>query len=255
LERGTSIGSSEINTPIQLLRSVTPSKRPAPGDLLPGQPAVNTHSSDPGLYFTNSDQSELFKIGPCHVGPTAPNSSPVGHPGNSTGESWLDTSGDGSPVLKIWDGSEWQTTEFSVSNTIWVDPDGNDDNSGLSPSLPKKTIKDALINATSGTVIKVSPGVYEEDNPLEFPEDDISIVGSGQQSTRIILGNDEDLFHVRSGCSISYFAFEGDPVTSKAMVAFPPGGAGIILNPPEVQDCVNKVEGSVGVLATLEKEV
>ena len=243
-----SLSSSEVNTPIQVLRSVSSSKRPTPDDLLLGQPAVNINISDPGLYFADSTQSELIKIGPCHVGATAPNSSPTGYVGNSVGETWLDTSLDEYPVFKVWDGSEWRSIGSSFNNTLWVDPNGSDDNSGLSQDLPKKTIKAALEISTEGTLIHVSPGTYLEDNPLEFPESGISIVGSGQQVTRIVLENDNDLFHIKDGCSVSCFSFEGDPVTSKAMVAFPPGGAGVISNIPEVKDCVSKVEGSVGVL-------
>lgn len=97
-------------TPVQLLRSAVLKKRPDPALLLAGQPGVNTNPDEPGLFFADSTGAELFKIGPCGVGTSAPNSGATGNPGqlgNTKGEMWLDTSGP-TAVLKIWDGSSWQ---------------------------------------------------------------------------------------------------------------------------------------------------
>jgi hypothetical protein len=90
-------------TQIQLLRSSIPNFRPDPGQLLPGQPAVNTDANQPGLFFTDSNGS-LTKIGPCTVSATPPNTSPAGYPGNSKGELWFDIE---VQTLKIWTGSAW----------------------------------------------------------------------------------------------------------------------------------------------------
>jgi hypothetical protein len=79
-------------TPIQVLRSEVNNKRPDPTKMLDGQPAVNINSSQPGLFFRD-DTEELFKVGPCYVGEDPPNDpaiAPVGWPGNSVGELWLD---------------------------------------------------------------------------------------------------------------------------------------------------------------------
>ncbi len=94
-------------TPIQLLRSQIPNKRPDPALLLPGQPAVNISPTDPGLYIADSSAG-LVKIGPTYVGPVAPNTGavPPGAVGNSAGEMWLDTAGT-DPVLKVFDGVVW----------------------------------------------------------------------------------------------------------------------------------------------------
>jgi hypothetical protein len=92
---------------IQILRSEVSQKRPLPENLLPGQPAFNSNPAEPGLYFADSTGSGLIKIGPCHVGDTAPNSSPAGYTDKSKGEFWLDTSDPGAPVLKVWGGSSW----------------------------------------------------------------------------------------------------------------------------------------------------
>ena len=92
---------------IQLLRSQIPNKRPDPVLLLSGQPAVNISVEDPGLYIANIN-SDLIKIGPTYVGPTAPNTGAVvpGALGNSRGEMWLDTFST-TPSLKVFDGTNW----------------------------------------------------------------------------------------------------------------------------------------------------
>ena len=70
-----------------------------------GQLALNSEAASPGLFFKNSNGA-LVKVGPIHVGATAPNitSASGGTSGNSTGESWLDTSVTPNE-LKVWNGS------------------------------------------------------------------------------------------------------------------------------------------------------
>lgn len=245
--------SSDIITPIRLLRSSTASKRPVPGNLLAGQPAVNINSNDPGLYFANSTLSNLLKIGPCHVGPSAPNSSPAsgGHPGNCLGESWLDTSSPSTPILRVWDGSNWRASGHGLTGFIWVDVNGDDSNPGTSPQDPKLTIKSALSSAPPGTVILVSPGSYEEDNPLVFSDENITLMGvGGPESTHILPQNlDEDLFYVVDKCIIGGFSFEGAFTTllPKSTVSFPPLGAGAISEPPLIKNCHNNLGNSIGI--------
>jgi hypothetical protein len=241
--------SSDIIKPIRLLRSSTASKRPIPNVLQSGQPSVNIEGSDPGLYFLNSDGDDIIKIGPCHVGNTAPNSSPVpgGYTGLSRGEMWLDTSPAGPPILKTWDGLQWVAFGFSLSNYLWVDKSGDDSNSGQSPNDPKLTIGGALSVATQGTTILVSPGTYEEDNPLNFPFSDISITGAGSGNTFIELSNDDDLFYVRDNCFVEDFCITGVPSSLRSIMSFSSLGAGDITKPPLIKNCINNVEGSVGI--------
>ena len=100
-------------TPVQMLRSEVLNKRPDPQKLLPGQVAVNTNSQEPGLYFSDDTGNSLVKIGPCSIGPVAPNTGATGAPGslgNVRGELWLDTTStfdQPGPVLKVYDGSQW----------------------------------------------------------------------------------------------------------------------------------------------------
>ena len=89
------------------LRSSTANKRPTTA-IADGQLALNTNTASPGLFFKDSAGTGIVKIGPVHVGTTAPNSTPAagGSSGNYTGEQWLDTSV--SPAqLKVWNGSAW----------------------------------------------------------------------------------------------------------------------------------------------------
>jgi hypothetical protein len=99
-------------TPIQFLRSLVFNKRPEADKMLPGQPAVNTNPSQPGLFFADDTGNSLFKVGPCTVSNTPPNDGATtpGQLGNSVGETWLDTTVtplQPGPVLKIWDGTQW----------------------------------------------------------------------------------------------------------------------------------------------------
>ena len=61
---------------LQHLRSGTANKRPIPDVMASGQLAVNTNEASPGLFFKDSN-GDLVKVGPVHIGTTAPNSSPA----------------------------------------------------------------------------------------------------------------------------------------------------------------------------------
>jgi len=101
---------------LQHLRSSTADKRPTPGAMSDGQLAMNTNLASPGLFFKDSN-GDSVKIGPVHVGTTAPNATPGagGQAGNSKGEQWLDTSSS-RYVFKIWDGTAWRTEDGEFVN-------------------------------------------------------------------------------------------------------------------------------------------
>lgn len=116
-------------TPIQVLRSEVLNKRPDPAKMLAGQPAVNTDADQPGLFFADNTGNALFKVGPCTVGTLPPNDpaiAPIGSPGNTRGELWLDTTPSTldrpGPVLKVWDGNQWiECMPYRYANTIVSD--------------------------------------------------------------------------------------------------------------------------------------
>lgn len=93
---------------LQHLRSSTANKRPTPAAMAAGQLALNTEATSPGVFIKDASGG-LVKVGPVHVGTTAPNASPAagGATGNTLGECWFDTTG-GTYTMKVWDGSAWR---------------------------------------------------------------------------------------------------------------------------------------------------
>jgi len=101
---------------LQHLRSSTANKRPVPSGIADGQLAINSNLASPGLFVKDSN-GDLVKVGPVHVGATAPNVSPAsgGQAGNSKGEQWLDTASS-RYVFKVWDGTAWRTEDGEFVN-------------------------------------------------------------------------------------------------------------------------------------------
>lgn len=110
---------------VQHLRSTTASKRPTTAALLAGEISLNTDGGTPGLFFKNSADNAIIKVGPTEVSGTAPNASPAsgGSAGNSSGEMWLDTantSGNSLRALKVYDGAVWQYVGSTTIGTSSV---------------------------------------------------------------------------------------------------------------------------------------
>ena len=131
---------------LQHLRSNTASKRPTAAAMSDGQIAVNTNATSPGLFFKDAGGT-IVKVGPVHVGTSAPNSSPAagGSTGNSVGEQWLDTSG-GSYVFKVWDGSAWRSEAGE-----FVDVAGDTMTGDLTISGADQVMSNGEIIAATGT--------------------------------------------------------------------------------------------------------
>ena len=101
---------------IQTRRSSTANDRPFPVRLGAGELAVNNNSTSPGLFFadnTASPSTGLIKVGPVHIGSTAPNTSAAGFTSLSKGETWLDTAS--TQIFKIYDGSAFQSVKAVAS--------------------------------------------------------------------------------------------------------------------------------------------
>lgn len=100
---------------VQILsrRSALLFDRPFPSRIGVGELTLNANAGDPGIYFADSTQTSLIKAGPTYVGSSPPNASPVGFTSLSKGESWLDTAS--THVLKIYDGTGWQTAKAVAS--------------------------------------------------------------------------------------------------------------------------------------------
>lgn len=95
-------------TPVTLLskRSGNASDRPLDTTVQAGELAINFGAADNGLYFKDS-AGDIRKVTGTHYGTNAPNSSPAGETGNSTGETWVDSSSS-AYYLSVWNGSSWQ---------------------------------------------------------------------------------------------------------------------------------------------------
>ena len=112
-----------MTTQVLHLRSAVDQLRPRPTDLLDGQLMLNTNASEAGVYFRLSNNS-LARLGGVHVGTTPPNSSAAGHPGNSEGEAWVDTTNPQKPLFKVYQNGAW----FIVSTSGL---DGNKGDQGI----------------------------------------------------------------------------------------------------------------------------
>ena len=98
-----------------------------------------------------------------------------------------------------------------VTNVLYVTMDGDDTNDGRAqdPSRACRTIGAALRSPyyQSGTQIRVSPGHYLENNPLQL-KPYTSIMGSDLRTTSIEpINKTQDLFHMNSGCYLAFMQF------------------------------------------------
>jgi hypothetical protein len=134
----------------------------------------------------------------------------------------------------------------SVSNVLYVSESGNDNNSGASLNLSKRTIRAALAVSTRGTTIFVKSGDYTENNPMIVP-DFVSVVGDNLRSVIVRPQNvTQDLFYVNNGCYLAHMTFK-DHVSPAAAVAFnPDGSAGVISTSPYVQNCTSMTSDGTG---------
>jgi hypothetical protein len=134
---------------LQHLRSSTADKRPTPAAMSDGQLALNTNLASPGLFFKDSN-GDSVKIGPVHVGTTAPNVSPAvgGEAGNSLGEAWLDTTA-ANPILKVWNGSAFVAVQPVGTGTVVSTADTG---TVTSTMILDGTILNADINASAAIV-------------------------------------------------------------------------------------------------------
>jgi predicted acyltransferase (DUF342 family) len=96
-----------------------------------------------------------------------------------------------------------------AGKTIFVNQNGNDDNSGLTENDAKRTIKSAASISLFGDTIKVFPGTYVEDNPIVL-NPTVSVEGAELRNCVVTPKNpSKDLFLVNNGCHITDISFIG----------------------------------------------
>ena len=150
-----------------------------------------------------------------------------------------DRPGIGTDIIRIGAGA-------TVTNLLYVTQDGNDNNTGKKLGDAKRTIGAALTTATTGTIIKVSAGTYEENNPLKIPSQ-VSIVGDSLREIIVQPQNsDKDLFHVSPGNYVAEMSFTGILNSGKAIFAFDPDTIKYFAQSPYVQNCTNFIPNSIG---------
>ena len=126
--------------------------------------------------------------------------------------------GIGTRVVEVGAGS----TTF-VGKTLFVAENGNDDNTGLDETNAKASIKAAVALAVPGDTVKVFPGTYTENNPINLA-DNVSVEGTELRRCLVAPQNtNTDLFYVSQGCHITDLSFVGGPMTNgAAAIAFRP---------------------------------
>ena len=161
---------------LQHLRSNTASKRPTPASMADGQLAVNTNATSAGLFFKDA-AGALVKVGPVHVGTSAPNSSPAGSSGNALGEQWLDTSG-GGYVLKVWDGSAWRSEAGE-----FVDTSGDTMTGALVMDNQQQVrFRETTANGTNYIALQ-APASVSSDKTITLPDVTGTVVTTGDSGT------------------------------------------------------------------------
>jgi len=145
--------------------------------------------------------------------------------------------GIGSEVVRVAAGA-------TVTNILYVTPDGKDTNTGLKLGDAKRTIGAAVTAATTGTVIKVAAGTYIENNPISLPNQ-VSIVGDSLREVSVTPQNQGDLFYVSNGNYIAEMSFVG-PANTGAIFAFNPNSPVYNNQSPYIQNCTNFIPSSIG---------
>jgi hypothetical protein len=110
-----------------------------------------------------------------------------------------------------------------AGKTIFVNQNGDDNNSGLTENDAKRTVKSAASIALFGDTIKVFPGAYIEDNPIVL-NPTVSVEGAELRNCVITPKNpSKDLFYVNNGCHITNLSYIGqESRDGAAIVALQP---------------------------------
>lgn len=97
----------------------------------------------------------------------------------------------------------------SIGRTFFVTTQGDDNNLGLTQADALASIKKASEYAQPGDTIKVSAGIFTEDNPIVL-RDNVSVEGFELRNCYIAPNNpSDDLFHINNACHLTDLAFIG----------------------------------------------
>jgi hypothetical protein len=195
-----------------------------------GQLAVNTEATSPGLFFKNAS-GNLVKVGPVHVGTTAPNASPAsgGETGNTLGEQWLDTTG-GTYVFKVWDGSAWRS-----ETGTFVDVNGDTMTGALGVIAGSASTPGLFVSGDTNTGI-YSPGA-----------DQLSIATGGTERFRVDSTGQIEAVSLGTAAAPT-FSWTGDPNTG----IYSPGADQLAISSNGTQRLLIDSSGNVTIDSTLK---
>ena len=231
--------------------------------------------------ITGSDTLSLYADIVSNITPQTSSTYDLGEPGLSWGNAYVDTliaSSLTGPLgkeinitpdpgnlvningnVRIY-GNNPLGTGVVTQHILYVNMDGSDTNDGGAQDASRacRTISGVLQSPLykPGTSIKVAPGRYLENNPLQL-KPYTSVIGSDLRTTIIEpINKTQDLFHVQSGCYLNYMMFANGQSgllpgtgytagTNRGAYAtsFPPnyGGEKIyITHSPYIQNCTNQ---------------
>lgn len=132
----------------------------------------------------------------------------------------------------------------SVTNILYVSKDGDNLNTGEKLGDAKSSIKSAIQNASYGTVIKICPGNYIENNPIFIPNG-VALIGDGQREVTIIPQNNDNIFYIGDGITIENISFTGS--SNYAIFSYSPNEIIEITKPPLIKNCTNYINTSTGI--------
>ena len=134
----------------------------------------------------------------------------------------------------------------SVTNIVFVSPDGDDTKDGRRVSTAKRTVGSALTIAEASTVIRISAGNYSENNPLILPEQ-VTLLGDSLREVSLSPQNaDKDFIYVANGSYVENMSFTGTLNEGKAIISFNPDKPSFVTQGPYIRNCTNFITNSIG---------
>lgn len=180
-----------MSVQILRLRSSLLYDRIFPVRLGEGELALNFNATEPGLYFKdNSGTPQLIKVGPIHVGNSAPNAVPAGNISLSKGEAWLDTTS--TKIYKIYDGSTWQTPKAVTGASATLFPSSPTD--GQFHYL-KSTTKLYVYNADVSTWVDFTLGIPTY---IEAGNTKAEVIDTGADGRFVVTTEGTEQFRINS---------------------------------------------------------
>ena len=147
--------------------------------------------------------------------------------------------GDGSNLTNV-------VSTLSITNQLYVTPDGNDENDGYSYSNAKRTVGSALTVAKASTVVNITAGSYVENNPIILPEQ-VTLLGDSLREVSIVPKNrNNDLIYVANGSYVENMTFTGTLNEGKAIISFDPNKPSYVTQGPYIRNCTNFITNSIG---------